>query len=171
MSEQNPVSQLSLTTAPPPKRASFYDTTAHKVADKTNQVAIPKALKRIIDESQEGHLLLLQYVGEAFLRLYTKMTFDNKMLEIQENQKYSKKERDAIVEYLSSAAQVIEPDSQGRFVLPKEFADSLQQKEVVFLGSFEFIKIWPAELLQKTKKSGEQLLGAAVEDIRGVLGN
>jgi DNA-binding transcriptional regulator/RsmH inhibitor MraZ len=156
MSEYGPVAPN--TSAPAVgTRATFYGTTYHKVADKTNQVAIPKTLMRVINEAHEGYLVLVQYPEEQFLRLYTKRTFDQKMDEVKANSEFSTEEQNAAVFWMAGQSQVIEPDNQGRFVLPREFADRLTNKEVAFQGAFTFIRVWPAEVHQAAQRDALRL--------------
>ena len=152
MSDFGPVTE---TVSAPPKsgRATFYGTAYHKISGR-NQVAIPKHLKRAIDEAQEGQLLLMRLPNENFLRLYTKKQFDAKLDELKQNAATR-----PAVDQLARMAEPIEPDTQGRFVLPGKWTDALNlREEVAFCGAFTFIKIWPAELQrEQERKEAEQL--------------
>src|SRR5262249_38151915 len=100
MSEFGPVTETSTRKAQP-DRATFYGARYHKVSGR-NQVAIPKELKRTIDESQEGTLLLMRWQDEKFLRLYTKKQFDKKMDEVKE--KLPADSRAQVIEHLARNA-------------------------------------------------------------------
>jgi MraZ protein len=148
--------------------ATFFGTAYHRVSGK-NQVAIPRHLKRSIDESQEGQLLLMRWQAEPFLRLYTKKQFDRKLDEVKQNEKLTAEQRMAAVDYMARMAEPVEPDSQGRFVLPGKWLDALNiREEVAFCGAFTFIKIWPAELQRQTEAAEQEkvaAIGAQVTDI------
>jgi MraZ protein len=168
MSETGPVAQYYTPEPTPKAPATFYGTTYHKVADKTNQVAVPRPFKRSLDDAREALLVLIQYPEEPYLRLYTKKAFDEKMAEVKSNADFSVEDQNAIVDWMAGESQVVEPDSQGRFVLPKEFAETLKSREVAFQGAHTFIKVWPAELHQAAKHEAQNL-SPVMDLVRGIL--
>ena len=130
----------------PADRATFYGTAYHKVSGR-NQVAIPKTFKRAIDEARQDELLLMRWQAEPFLRLYTKKEFDRKLDEVKQNDALTRDQRAAAIAFIAKAAEPVEPDSQGRFVLPGKWTDALNiREEVAFCGAFTYIEVWPAEL-------------------------
>ncbi len=58
-----------------PRRATFFGTAFHKLSGR-NQVAIPRHFMKMLEESNEGQLLLMRWNGEGFLRLYTQTKLD-----------------------------------------------------------------------------------------------
>jgi len=144
----------------PSDRATFYgvhdrDITGH------NQVAIPKQFKRAIEEAHEEQLLLMRWQKEPYLRLYTKKQFDKKIDEVKENPEIPVELRAAAAAWMAEAAEPIEPDSQGRFVLPGKWIEALGFKEkVTFCGAFTFIKVWPAYAYHKPEEVEQKDLAA-----------
>lgn len=125
--------------------ATFYGTACHKVSGR-NQVAIPRQHKHALDQVQETELLLVRWQNEAFLRLYPKSQFDLKINEVKQNASLTLEQRNDFAELLAASAEPVEPDSQGRFVLPAKWVDALNiREEVVFRSAFSYVKIWPAE--------------------------
>ena len=168
MSEYGPVSENG---GAPRKgdRATFYGTAYHKISGR-NQVAIPKLLKRAIDEAQEGQLLLMRWQNEPYLRLYTKKQFDKKLDEVKENPSLPAETKATVVDHMARCAEPIEPDSQGRFVLPAKWADALNLRdEVAFCGSFTFIKIWPAEMQREQERKDQEKLATVSEQVSQIL--
>jgi len=167
MSDFGPVSEN--VGAPTQGRATFYGTAFHKISGR-NQVAIPKSMKRSIDDAQEGPLLLMRWQNEAFLRLYTKKQFDTKLDEVKENKGLAPEQKAAVIDHMARSAEPIEPDSQGRFVLPAKWADALNlREEVAFCGAFTFIKIWPAELQREQERKEAEKLAQVGEQITQIL--
>ena len=170
------VSEIGTTTStamtPPATggaRATFYGTAYHKVSGR-NQVAIPKHLKKSMDEAQEGPLLLMRLNNEAFLRLYTKKQFDQKLDEVKNNAGIPADSKAAVVDYMARQAEPVEPDSQGRFVIPAKWMDSVGiREEVAFCGAFTFIKIWPAELQREAERAEQQKLAAVSGQLANIL--
>jgi MraZ protein len=168
MSELGPVSDNAAVKRPL-DRATFFGTAYHKVSGR-NQVAIPKQFKRSIDDAQEGPLLLMRLNNEPFMRLYTKRQFDKKMDEIKENPEWNAEKKSLIVDLMARSAEPVEPDSQGRFVLPGRWMDALNvREEVAFCGAFTFIKIWPAELQREVEKAEAEKMAAVAGDVSQIL--
>jgi DNA-binding transcriptional regulator/RsmH inhibitor MraZ len=132
-------------------RATFFGTVYHKVSPR-NQVAIPRHFLRTLEMAQEGPLLLLRWLNEEYLRMYTKRRFDEVMTAVKEKIRQagdmSAKERREWLQRLTGAVEYIEPDSQGRFVLSGAFAD-LVGEEAAFCGADQHIEIWSAERRRK----------------------
>jgi len=168
MSELGPVSD-NVAANRPLDRATFFGTAYHKVSGR-NQVAIPKQFKRSIDDAQEGPLLLMRVNNEPFMRLYTKKQFDKKMDEIKANPAWDDQLKATIVDSMARSVEPVEPDSQGRFVLPGRWMDALNVKEeVAFCGAFTFIKIWPAELQREVEKTEAAKLAEVAGEVTQIL--
>jgi MraZ protein len=149
-------------------RATFYGTHFHKVSGR-NQVALPRNMKREIDEAGEDQLLLMRWQNESYLRLYPKSVFDKKLDEVKQNREVPEQEKATLVDFMARSAEPVEPDSQGRFVLPAKWIDALNiREEVAFCGGFTFIKIWPAELQREAERAEAEKLnnvGASLTNI------
>jgi MraZ protein len=168
MSEYGPITEDTNAT-PKGSRATFYGTAYHKISGR-NQVAIPKHLKRAIDEAQEGQLLLMRMPAENFLRLYTKKQFDTKLDEIKGRQDLSADKKASVIDALARMAEPVEPDTQGRFVLPGKWTDALNLRdEVAFCGAFTYIKIWPAELQREQERKDAEKLADVSEQVTSIL--
>src|SRR5258708_40250978 len=105
MSEIGPVND---NRSAPRDRATFYGTFFHKVSER-KQVALPKHQKRVIDEAQEGPLLLMRWQNESFLRLYTKKQFDTKLDEVKGKTEVPDEVRFDEVSRLASSSEPVEP--------------------------------------------------------------
>ncbi len=153
----------------PTDRATFYGVAYHKVSGR-NQIAIPKHMKRVMDEAQEGQLLLMRWQNEEFLRLYTKKQFDTKLDEVKQNPKLTNEQKANAVSLIARAAEPVEPDSQGRFVLPAKWSDALNiREEVAFCGSFTYIEIWPAERHREVEKAEQEKLAPVSQEVTSIL--
>lgn len=156
MSEGNRITDATAASGPA-KRATFYG--SHDRDITTNkQVAIPKAFKRVLEAAHEGELLLAHFhwENEPFLRLYTKTQLDQKIDEVKNDPAYSEEERVDKIGMIAEAAEPVEPDSQGRFVLTRWY-DQLKFKDaVVFAGRFSYIRVRPAEAYKESLKAGQK---------------
>ncbi len=156
-------------TSMPKDRATFYGVAYHKVSGR-NQIAIPKHMKRAMDEAQESQLLLMHWQNEPFLRLYTKKQFDKKLDEVKENPKLSNEQKAGAVALIARAAEPVEPDTQGRFVLPAKWSDALNvREEVAFCGALTRIEIWPAPARREFEVLGKEKIASWAQKITAIL--
>jgi len=151
-----------------PRRASFFGTAFHKLSER-NQVAIPRHMLKTAHESAEGPLFLMRVSQEIFLRLYTQKQLDAKLDEVRTRGGLDPKVRTALVRGISSNVAPVEPDTQGRFVLPAKWVEELAlREEVAFCGAFNWIEIWPAQArrdLEKQEQARSADVSALVSEI------
>ncbi|HEY3320551.1 MAG TPA: hypothetical protein VGP72_08805 [Planctomycetota bacterium] len=167
MSETNTISPPSATTAP--RRATFYGVFYREVSGR-NQVAIPKVMKRAIDDAHEDQLLLMRWQNEPNLRLYTKNEFDTKLEQVKRKPTLSEEQKSTAIALLARSCEPIEPDSQGRFVLPGRWIDALNIRgEVAFCASHTHIEIWPAEQYREAEKGEQGKLSPVSAEVTSVL--
>src|SRR5436190_17768831 len=103
----------------------FFGTFSAKVAT-TNQVTLPKAFKKAVEDGDEGHLVLLPNNSEAYWQLFTLSVFNQKLEDITNNPKAKDKNlAKEVARNLAKKAIPVETDSQGRFVLSREFTAKL----------------------------------------------
>lgn len=140
------------------ERATFQGVHDRKITA-NNQVAIPDLLKSVLDDSGVKNLVLMRWLKEPFLRLYPKRQFDRIIDEVKENLEISVEDRALAAEELSETAVLIQPDSQGRFVLPGKWITAMNFKDkVVFCGAPAYIKLWPAQAYQEVGEARQRKL-------------
>ncbi len=144
--------------------ASFYGTTRHKVSGR-NQVAVPKSMLKSLEHANEGSLLLIRWQNENCLWLYTQKQMDKKIKDIRANDSLPQDSKNILIHHLASNAVTIDPDTQGRFVLPAQWVEALNlREEVVFCGAQTRIEIWSVSAhAEKEAKEREQVAAAAQE--------
>ncbi|GMV79982.1 MAG: transcriptional regulator MraZ [Planctomycetota bacterium] len=152
-----------------PRRATFFGTAFHKVSGR-NQVAIPRNLMKTLEESNEGQLLLMRWNDEGFLRLYTQTQLDTIIDNIRQRQDLDEATKAELVAHLSGGAEPIEPDKQGRFVLPAAWVDQLgMREEVAFCGAFNRIELWPAEARRDYDQKKSARIAETAMKVTGLL--
>jgi len=158
MGENIPASVLAHAADRPAERATFQGVHDRKITS-NNQVSIPDLIKSVLDDALESKLVLMRWLREPFLRLYTKSQFDVVIDSVKQNPEFSIEERALVSGAISKAAVPIHPDSQGRFVLPAKWIDTLNFKDkVVFCGLPTFIEVWPAEAYKEDQEAVQQKL-------------
>jgi DNA-binding transcriptional regulator/RsmH inhibitor MraZ len=156
---------------PEPRRpATFFGTAYHKVSAKTNQVAMPKHFLKAINNSGEGQLLLVRWNSESYLRLYTQQKMDERIEKIQARTDLTQQEIVELTRDVSGSAIPIEPDSQGRFVLPSEWVEELGlHEEVAFCGAHKRIEIWPAKARREIDRKQSDRIKEAKAKVTEIL--
>jgi len=168
MLDQAPVPSANERQAAP-RRATFYGTAYHKVSAR-NQVALPRHHLRTAIEAQEGQLLLVRFAEEKFLRLYTQDQLTVIIDGVRKRTDLDENVRDMLVQSISTEAEIVEPDSQGRFVLPQKWVDELGLKEeIAFCGAQHRIEIWAAGARREKDARDKDMLKQAAPKITGLL--
>lgn len=157
-------------TLEPRRPATFFGTAFHKVSAKGNQVAMPKHFLKAINNSGEGQLMLVWWNGENFLRLYTQEKMDRIIEKVQARDDLDKNQIVELTRSLSGNAIVIEPDSQGRFVLPAQWVDALNlREEIAFCGAHKRIEIWPAGARREVERKERERNAEAKAKVTEIL--
>lgn len=152
-----------------PARASFFGTYNHKVSGR-NQVALPRTFLRSLERSDEGPLLLLRWNDEGFLRIFTQEQLDKRIDQIRDNPKLDSETKGTLIRRLAGGAEQIEPDRQGRFVLPGKWVEALGLRdEVVFSGAQTRIEIWPAPAREDQEEKEKEQVAAVAEQVTEML--
>lgn len=153
----------------PPRPATFQGTAYHKVSAR-NQVALPRHMLKAINLAQEGQLLLLRWNNEGHLRMYTQKQMDKMVEGIQQREDLTNDEKAALTRGLSSSAVPVDPDSQGRFVLPAQWVEALNlREEIAFCGAHKRIEIWPAEAHRDAERLERERLAALAPKVTDIL--
>lgn len=112
----------------------------------------------------------MRWQEESFLRLYTKKQFDKILDEVKQNPELTAAVKQNVVDCMARRAEPVEPDTQGRFVLPAKWMEALHiREEVTFTGAFTFIKIWPAELQRAVDMVDAEKLTVVTEEVTEIL--
>ncbi len=125
----------------------YFGTYPGKLSTGTNQVTLPKMFKKAVEEGDEGHLMLLPRPGVAFWQLYTKKALNQLIEDTKVNPKFQEKNiGKTMASTIAKTAIPVEYDTQGRFVVGKEFAAKLkgENNDVIFESGHTHIKLWTA---------------------------
>src|SRR5947207_13985387 len=112
--ENNGMVTVSMPTPGKPKPpVRFFGTFPAKVAS-TNQVTLPKAFKKAVEEGEEGHLMVLPRKDAPYWQLFTLKAFN----ELVESTKISPEFKDkslakTFAQRLAKSAMPVECDGQG----------------------------------------------------------
>jgi MraZ protein len=133
----------------------------HRLEEK-GRLSLPKTFR----EKSSDWIVTRGLDGGLFL--FKPETFESKIAELSERTFTKKRHRD-FVRYLVNDARHVSVDKQGRVLLPDYLTTFAQlNKEVVVVGSYQYIEIWDQEkyhtYLDTLEKNGENL-AEEIEDI------
>jgi len=153
----------------PRRPATFQGTAYHKVSAR-HQVALPRHLLKTIVQAQEGQLLLMRWNNEGYLRMYTQKQMDKMIESILQREGLTNEDKADLTRSLSGSAVPIDPDSQGRFVLPSQWVEELGLRdEIAFCGFHKRIEIWPAEAHRDAKRLESERVAALAPKVKDIL--
>jgi DNA-binding transcriptional regulator/RsmH inhibitor MraZ len=119
---------------------------------------------------KEGPLFLVRFLDDGFLRLVTQEQLDRMLDRIRDHPKLDAPQKAAAIRHLSSGAKLVEPDQQGRFVLPSQLVQEMGlREEVAFCGAQNRIEIWPAAARRDLESADQQVLRKLEPAIKEVL--
>lgn len=132
-----------------------------QIGDK-NRIAIPKKLRINMQDS-----IFLTRGYEQCLILIDQPRWNNLIQNISSKSLLSLDIRDS-KRFIMGGAHEVEPDNQGRFVIPEGLIKYSQMEEKVsFIGLGEWVEIWPTEKWETKLKN----LSSNVSDIANRLSN
>jgi DNA-binding transcriptional regulator/RsmH inhibitor MraZ len=132
-------------TAKSKEPVRFFGTHTAKLATGTNQVTLPKAIKKAVEEGDEGHLMLFPRAGKPYWQLYTKKAFNQLVEDTKKDARFQENNFGKnLAHAMVAKAVAVEYDTQGRFVVGKEFAAKLkgESNEVTFVAVHEYVNLW-----------------------------
>lgn len=132
----------------------------HRLEEK-GRLSLPKNFR----EKSSNWVVTRGLDGGLFL--FKPETFEDQVAELTERT-FTKKQHRDFIRYLVNDARQVSVDKQGRVSLPEYLATFAElKKEVVVVGSFNYIELWDQEkyhtYLNTLEKQGEELAETAIE--------
>ncbi|MDX1326430.1 MAG: division/cell wall cluster transcriptional repressor MraZ [Arenibacter sp.] len=126
-------------------------------ADTKGRVMLPVALKNQMSPVLKDGFVLKRSVFQPCLELYPMAEWNILMQKMKKMNRFSKKNND-FIRLFSAGVKVVEIDTTGRLLIPKDLVKVAGiKKEVVLSSAIDIIEIWD-------KESYEKSLGDTVED-------
>ena len=130
-------------------------------ADNKGRVMIPVALKKQMKTTIKDQFIIKRAVFNQCLELYPENQWSLMMKNINSLNRFNQKNIDFIRRF-TAGVKIIEVDSSGRFLIPKDlliYADI--KKEVVVSSAVNILEIWD-------KKMYEKAIDSAIIDFPGL---
>lgn len=136
-------------------------------ADVKGRIMIPIALKKQFEAHLEEGFILKRAVFNKCLELYTLKEWEKLMTKINGLNRFNKKNNDFIRRF-TAGVKIVEVDTSGRLLIPKELINHAQiTKEVVISSSVSILEIWDKELYEQEIDDATSDFGALAEDVMG----
>lgn len=134
--------------------------------DAKGRLMIPVALKKQFGES-EATFVLKRSVFQPCLELYPMDEWNKMMAEINKLNRFVKKNNDFIRRF-TAGVKVIEIDSTGRLLIPKDLVVFAKiDKEVVLSSAVSIVEIWDKELYENAIDDSAQDFSDLAEEVMG----
>lgn len=110
--------------------------------DAKGRVMFPSSFKKQLASVLEKGFVLKKSIYEYCLELYPMQTWDATMAEVATKNRFDKETNDFIRRF-SAGVKLIDLDSTGRFLIPKNLcAHANIKKEITMVSSIDRIEIW-----------------------------
>ncbi len=136
-------------------------------ADSKGRVMFPSALKKQLNDIMHDGFVIKRSVFNKCLEIHPISEWDKVVSQVNKLNRFIKKNNDFIRSYMSGL-KVVEVDSAGRFLIPKDlyfFADL--HKDLVLSSSVSMIEIWDKDKYEASVLETLIDFGNLAEDVMG----
>ncbi|MGY6649007.1 division/cell wall cluster transcriptional repressor MraZ [Wenyingzhuangia sp. IMCC45574] len=138
-------------------------------ADAKGRVMLAAALKKQLEPVVHEGFVLKRSVFQKCLELYPMAEWKKVMGQVGKLNRFVKKNND-FIRLFTSGVKLIELDSTGRLLLPKDLlAFSGIKKEVVFSSAISIIEIWDKDLYENAVDGAVDDFAELAEQVMGGL--
>lgn len=135
--------------------------------DSKNRFMIPKAFKKQLRSSVDSPFVLKRSVFHKCLELYTMNEWDKVVFRINKLNRFVKKNND-FIRMFTAGVKLIDLDSTGRMLLPKDLQKYAKiSKEIVLSSSGSMIEIWDNAKYESIINNAKIDFASLAEDVMG----
>lgn len=128
---------------------------------------IPAALKKQLSAALQDGFVLKRAVFQPCLELYPMSEWNALMAKVNKLNRFKKKNNDFIRRF-TAGVKVVEVDSAGRLLIPKDLMSfSGITKEVVLASAVNIIEIWDKDKYEQAIDDAASDFGELAEDVMG----
>lgn len=114
--------------------------------DAKGRAFLPASFRKELQQSGSSRLVLRKDVFEACLVLYPEGTWNARMDEMRQRLSRWDARQQMLFRQFVKNAEVVELDSNGRFLIPRRYLDMVALKhEARFIGMGDTVEVWPGE--------------------------
>lgn len=138
-------------------------------ADAKGRVKLPVGLKNQLDPVATEGFVLKRSVFQPCLELYPMTKWKEIMHDMTKLNRFVRKNNDFIRRF-SAGVRVVEMDSAGRLLIPKDLADFAGiSRELVLSSSIDIIEIWDEAKYEEVIDASIDDFAALAEEVMGNL--
>jgi MraZ protein len=135
--------------------------------DAKGRALLPAPLKKQLALSLQDGFVLKRSVFQPCLELYPMAEWDLMMSKINKLNRFVKKNNDFIRRF-TAGVKVVEIDSLGRLLVPKDLVSFANlSKDVVFSSAVNIVEIWDKDLYEKSINGEDVDFADLAEEVMG----
>jgi MraZ protein len=136
--------------------------------DAKGRLMVPASLKKQLGSLENG-FVLKRSVFQPCLELYPIEEWNSMMLKVNKLNRFVKKNNDFIRRF-TAGVKMIEIDSAGRLLIPKDLMlFSKIDKEIVLSSAINIVEIWDKELYESAIENATDDFADLAEEVMGNL--
>ena len=136
-------------------------------ADVKGRIMLPSSLKKQLFSVLQDGFVLKRAVFQNCLELYP-ITEWNELIENVNSLNRFKKKNNDFIRRFTAGVRLVELDSSGRFLIPKDLIDFAGiSKDIVISSSVNIIEIWDKSSYEKVLEDSAIDFAALAEDVMG----
>jgi len=135
--------------------------------DAKGRLLLPSALKIQLDAVISEGFILKRSIFQPCLELYPKSEFDKAVRRVNKLNRFLKKNADFIRVFMKGV-HIVELDTTGRLLIPKELAGNASiTKDVVLASALNMIEIWDKDKYEASINESLSDFSQLAEDVMG----
>ena len=136
-------------------------------ADVKGRIMLPSSLKKQLSSVLQDGFVLKRAVFQNCLELYP-ITEWNELIENVNSLNRFKKKNNDFIRRFTAGVRLVELDSSGRFLIPKDLIDFANiSKDIVISSSVNIIEIWDKDNYEKAINDAAGNFAELAEDVMG----
>jgi len=136
-------------------------------ADVKGRVMLPSSLKKQLSGVLQDGFVLKRAVFQNCLELYPITEWNDVIEKVNSLNRFKKKNNDLIRRF-TAGVRLIELDSSGRFLIPRDLVDFADiSKDIVISSSVNIIEIWDKNSYEKVLQDSAMNFAELAEDVMG----
>ena len=136
-------------------------------ADAKGRVLLPAALQKQLAPMLSKGFVLKRAVFQPCLELYPMDEWDVLMQKINKLNRFNRQNND-FVRRFTAGVKIVEPDTNGRLLVPKDLLSfAAIKKEVVLSSAINIVEIWDKENYEKAIDEATTDFADLAEDVMG----
>jgi MraZ protein len=138
-------------------------------ADAKGRVALPAPLRKQLNEIISDGFVLKRSVFQPCLELYPMQAWNQVMTKVNRLNRFVKKNNDFIRRF-SAGVKIIELDSSGRILIPKDLLlFGGIESDLVLASAVDIIEIWDKSAYEQSVSNDAGDFGTLAEEVMGEL--